>query len=316
VSQLAIIYITIFCAVLLAVQGSYWLFAARQRVRGAINRRLLLATQTNSAREILETLKRERGLIGLDNEHFAHLNDLLIQTGMRLDGKVLIGVAFALGLLFFVLFGIVFGFGVLSFIASVIFAVLAMLLFLALTRRKRIAKFSEQLPDAIDVIVRGVKSGYPFTVALGLVAKEMNDPIGTEFGMTTDEISFGLEIGKALDNLFHRVGHEDLLYLIMALKIQHQTGGNLAEILSRLGRLLRARATLRLKVKAISAQGRLSAYLLTAMPFVLFGIITLLDPEYFYSVRNHPIIMPALFVGLTLLMVGNFIIYRMVNFKV
>jgi tight adherence protein B len=316
VSQLAIIYITIFCAVLLAVQGSYWLFAARQRVRGAINRRLLLATQTNSAREILETLKRERGLIGLDNEHFAHLNDLLIQTGMRLDGKVLIGVAFALGLLFFVLFGIVFGFGVLSFIASVIFAVLAMLLFLALTRRKRIAKFSEQLPEAIDVIVRGVKSGYPFTVALGLVAKEMSDPIGTEFGITTDEISFGLETGKALDNLFHRVGHEDLLYLIMALKIQHQTGGNLAEILSRLGRLLRARSILRLKVRAISAQGRLSAYLLSAMPFVLFGVITLLDPEYFYSVRNHPIVMPALFVGLTLLMVGNFIIYRMVNFKV
>jgi tight adherence protein B len=316
VSQLAIIYITIFCAVLLAVQGSYWLFAARQRVRGAINRRLLLATQTNSAREILETLKRERGLIGLDNEHFAHLNDLLIQTGMRLDGKVLIGVAFALGLLFFVLFGIVFGFGVLSFIASVIFAVLAMLLFLALTRRKRIAKFSEQLPDAIDVIVRGVKSGYPFTVALGLVAKEMSDPIGTEFGITTDEISFGLETGKALDNLFHRVGHEDLLYLIMALKIQHQTGGNLAEILSRLGRLLRARSILRLKVRAISAQGRLSAYLLSAMPFVLFGVITLLDPAYFYSVRNHPIVMPALFVGLTLLMVGNFIIYRMVNFKV
>jgi tight adherence protein B len=315
-NQLAIIYVTIFCAVLLAVQGTYWLFAARQRVRGAINRRLRLATQTNSAREILETLKRERGLIGLENEQFAHLNDLLIQTGMRLDGKVLIGVAFGLGLLFFVLFGTLFGYGVLTFIVSVIFAVLAMLIFLAFTRRKRIAKFSEQLPDAIDVIVRGVKSGYPFTVALGLVAKEMNDPIGTEFGMTTDEISFGLEIGKALDNLFHRVGHEDLLYLIMALKIQHQTGGNLAEILSRLGRLLRARATLRLKVRAISAQGRLSAYLLTAMPFVLFGIITLLDPEYFYSVRNHPIIMPALFVGLTLLMVGNFIIYRMVNFKV
>ena len=83
----------------------------------------------------------------------------------------------------------------------------------------------------IDVIVRGVKSGYPFTVALGLVAKEMSDPIGTEFGMTSDEISFGSDIGAALDNLYHRVGHEDLLYLTMAIKIQTQTGGNLAEIL-------------------------------------------------------------------------------------
>ena len=81
--------------------------------------------------------------------------------------------------------------------------------------------------------MRGVKSGYPFTVALGLVWEEMSDPIGTEFGMTSDEVSFGSDIGGALDNLFHRVGDEDLLYLIMSLKIQNETGGNLAEILSR-----------------------------------------------------------------------------------
>ena len=108
--------------------------------------------------------------------------------------------------------------------------------------RRLIAKFSEHLLYAIDVIVRGVKSGYPFTVALGLVGKEMGDPIGTEFGMTSDEISFGSEIGSALDHLFERVGHADLLYMIMSLKIQMQTGGNLSEILSRLARLLRERA--------------------------------------------------------------------------
>ena len=315
-NQLSIIYITIFCAVLLAVQGAYWLFAEQQRARGAVNRRLLLAKQTGSAQEIFETLKRERGLSGLDNEHFAHLNDLIIQTGLRLDGKLLIAIAFLLGVLFFVLFGIAFGYGLLSFIFSIICSALAMVLFLALIRRKRIAKFSEQLPDAIDVIVRGVRSGYPFTVALGLVAKEMSDPIGTEFGMTSDEISFGSEIGAALDNLSHRVGHGDLLYLTMSLKIQNQTGGNLAEILSRLARLLRERAMLRLKVRAISAEGRLSAVFLTVMPFVLFGVISLLQPDYFYSVRNHPIVMPALIVALTLLGVGNVIIYRMVNFKV
>jgi tight adherence protein B len=166
------------------------------------------------------------------------------------------------------------------------------------------------------VIVRGVRSGYPFTVAFGLVAKEMSDPVGTEFGITSDEISFGSDIGTALDNLFYRVGHEDLLYLIMSLKIQNQTGGNLAEILSRLSRLLRERAMLRLKVRAISAEGRLSAVFLTAMPFVLFAAITLLNPEYFFSVRDHPIIMPALFVCLAMLVVANVIIYRMVNFKV
>jgi tight adherence protein B len=315
-SQLSIIYITIFCAVLLAVQGGYWLIAERQRARGAVNRRLVLAKQAGSTQEVLETLKRERGLVGLDNESFARVNHLFVQTGLRLDGKLLIGVAFLLGLLFYMLFGMSFGYGLLSFIFSAIFSVLAMVLFLAIVRRKRIAKFSDQLPDAIDVIVRGVRSGYPFTVALGLVAKEMNDPVGTEFGITSDEISFGSDIGTALDNLFHRVGYEDLLYLIMSLKIQSQTGGNLAEILSRLSRLLRERAMLRLKVRAISAEGRLSAVFLTAMPFVLFAVITLLNPEYFFSVRDHPIIMPAVFVCLAMLAVANVIIYRMVNFKV
>jgi tight adherence protein B len=314
--QLAIIYITVFGAVLLAVQGAYWLFAEQQRARGAVNRRLLLSKQSRSAQEIFETLKRERGVSGLDTEQFRRLNDLLIQTGLRLDGKLLIVAAFALGVLFFLLLGMAFGFGVLSFIGSAICSALSLFLLFTIIRKKRIAKFSEQLPDAIDVIVRGVRSGYPFTVALGLVAKEMNDPIGTEFGMTSDEISFGSEVGSALDHLSQRVGHEDLLYLTMALKIQLQTGGSLAEILSRLARLLRERAMLRLKVRAISAEGRLSAVFLTAMPFVLFGVITFLQPDYFFSVRNHPIVMPALILGLLMLAIGNIIIYRMVNFKV
>jgi tight adherence protein B len=314
--QLAVIYITVFGAVLLAVQAAYWLVTEQKSARGAINRRLLLAQESSSAQEIFETLKRERGLAGLDNEQFRQLNDLVVQTGLRLDGKLLIVGAFLLGVLFFLLLGFAFGFGLLSFILSAIFSAGVLVLLLVVIRRKRIAKFSEQLPDAIDVIVRGVRSGYPFTVALSLVAKEMNDPIGTEFGMTSDEIGFGSEIGSALDHLFQRVGHEDLLYLIMGLKIQMQTGGNLAEILSRLARLLRERAMLRLKVRAISAEGRLSAVFLTAMPFLLFGVITFLQPEYFFSVRDHPIVMPALILGLLMLAAGNVIIYRMVNFKV
>jgi tight adherence protein B len=317
-NELWIIFIITFCAVLLAVQGTYWLIAERQRIRGAVNRRLLLAKQAASAQEVFETLKRERGLTGVDNQHFARLNDLILQTGLRLDAKLVIAVAFSLGLLFFLLFALAFGYGLSSLVFSAIFAAVSMVLFLALIRRKRIARFSEQLPNAIDVIVRGVKSGYPFTVALGLVAKEMSDPIGTEFGMTSDEMSFGSDIGSALDNLFHRVGHEDLLYLIMSLKIQTQTGGNLAEILSRLARLLRERAILRLKVRAISAEGRLSGIFLTAMPFLLFAVISLMRPDYFFNdvVRNHPITMPVLIIGLTMLGLGNVIIYRMVNFKV
>ena len=315
-NQLWIIFIIIFCAVLLAVQGAYWFFTEERRSREAVNRRLVLAKQNASAQEVLETLRRERGLVGFDSQHFARFNNLIIQTGMRLDGKLLITSAFLLGVFFFVAFGFAIGFGLVSLILAIIFAVFSLLLFLTLTRQKRIARFSEQLPDAIDVIVRGVKAGYPFTVALSLVAKEMSDPIGTEFGMTSDEISFGSGIAAALDSLYRRVGHEELLYLTMAIKIQSETGGNLAEILSRLARLIRERAMLRLKVKAISAEGRLSGVFLSAFPFVIFGIVSLISPSYYGSVRDNPLIMPALILGLTLLAIGNFIIYRMVNFKV
>jgi len=317
-TQLTVIYIVIFCAVLLGVQGAYWLFSEQQRTRGAINRRLVLAKQGAHSQEVFEALKRERGLLGVDSKQFVHLNDLIIQTGLRLDQTLLISAAFGLSVLFFMLFGLAFGYGLIAFLLAALFSAASLVFFLILVRSKRIARFAEQLPDAIDVIVRGVKSGYPFTVALALVAKEMTDPIGTEFGMTSDEISFGSEIGAALDNLFHRVGHEDLLFLTMAIKIQNQTGGNLAEILSRLAHLLRERQMLRLKVRAISAEGRLSAVFLTVMPFVLFGIISLMRPDYFFNpdVLNHPIIMPVFILGLIMLAVGNVIIYRMVNFEV
>lgn len=315
-NQLWFIYIIIFCAVLLAVQGGYWFFAEQARARGAINRRLVLAKEETSSQAVFDRLRRERGLIGLDNPQFARLNNWMVQTGLRLEGRLLIAIAFCLGLVFFVLFGLLFGYGFIALCFSIIFAIIVMVLFLSIVRRKRIAKFSEQLPDSIDVIVRGVKSGYPFTVAVGLVSKEMSDPIGTEFGMASDEISFGSDMGVALDHLYERVGHEDLLYLTMAIKIQNQTGGNLAEILSRLARLLRERAMLRLKVRAISAEGRLSGIFLSAMPFVIFAIVSLIRPDYYTSVSDNPIIAPIAFVALIMLGLGNIIIYRMVNFKV
>jgi tight adherence protein B len=314
--ELWIIYVVIFCAAVLAIQGAYWLFAEGRRTRRAVNRRLVLSTQNGNPQEVFEALKRERGFGGFENKRFTYWNDLLTQTGLRLDGKLLAGSALSLSVLFFVGLGFILGFGLVALLTALALACFSLLLFLLTVRRKRIGRFSEQLPDAIDVIVRGVKSGYPFIVALGLVAKEMPDPIGTEFGMTSDEINFGLGIHKALDNLYRRVGQEDLLFFIMATKIQSETGGSLAEVLSRLAGLLRHRAKLYLKVRAITAEGRLSALFLSAMPFLLIAIVSLVSPGYYGEILNHPFIMPAFVVGFILLTMGNFIMYRMVNFKV
>jgi tight adherence protein B len=316
VNELWTIYIIVFCAVLLAVQGAYWVYNEQKTTRDAINRRLVLTAQKGNAREVLEALRRERGLLGIDDRYFGRFSDVLVQTGLKLDGKTLVVAGFLLGVLFFVVLGFGLGYGLISLMLAIVFAAGSMMIFLAVVRRRRIARFSEQLPDSIDVIVRGVKSGYPFNVALGLVAKEMTDPIGTEFGITSDEINFGSDTGTALDNLYRRVGQDDLIFLIMAIRIQSETGGNLAEILTRLSRLIRERTMLRLKVKALSAEGRLSAVFLTAMPFILFGVVSLLRPDYYSGVSDNPIIMPALILAIIMLIVGNLTIYRMVNFKV
>jgi tight adherence protein B len=203
----------------------------------------------------------------------------------------------------------------LALVPAVFAAAATVVLFLHVVRKRRISRFSEQFPDTLDVIVRGVRVGLPFSSALQLVAREMPDPVGTEFGMVADEISFGLDMTVALHNLQRRVGQEDLLYFVIALTIQSQTGGKLSDVLARLSHLIRQRAMLRLKVKALTAEGRLSAYALSAMPFLLFGIITLMSPNYFTSVRDHPLIPPAVALGLGLLAIGNFMMYRMVHVK-
>jgi len=184
-----------------------------------------------------------------------------------------------------------------------------------MARAKRLARFGEQLPDAIDVIVRGVRAGHPFSAAIDLVARELPDPVGTEFGMTADEITFCQDVRTAIGNLYKRVGQEDLLYVVTAINIQSQTCSNLAEVLSRLSHLIRQRLKLRLKVRALSAEGRMSAMFLSAMPFILFVVITLLSRDYFSEIKNNVIMMPALIYGFLSLIVGNILMYRMVNFK-
>jgi tight adherence protein B len=310
-----VIYALIFVAALLGVQALYWLAFRTRRTQKAINRRLALSQQLSSPVTVLETLRAERGFSDLANPILRNLSDQLTQSGLKLDKGVAAITVVLLIAIFFSIAGLAVGFGLAALALALAATVLTLFLFVESARRRRIARFAEQLPDAIDIIVRGVRIGHPFSSALGLVAREMPDPIGTEFGMAFDEISFGLDVRGAIENLYRRVGQEDLLFLVISINVQSQTGGNLAEILSRLSRLIRDRAKIRLKIRALTAEGRLSAIFLTLMPFVLFGIISLLSPAYFGDVRHHPLIVPAAVLGLTLLFIGNVIIYRMVNFK-
>jgi tight adherence protein B len=310
-----LIYGLAFAATALGAQATYWLVFRSRQTQQSINRRLLLSTSLSDRSKVLDALRRERGFADFKNSTLRSLSDWLMQTGLRFNQNRFFLSCFGLSAVFFLAFGLLLGFGALALVAAIAASAAALVLFFKITRSRRIDRFTEQLADALDVIVRGVRVGYPFSAALGLVAQEMKDPIGSEFGMTADEIAFGLDMKTAMENLYRRVGQEDLLFLVVSVNVQTQTGGNLAEILARLSRLVRDRAKVRLKIRALTAEGRLSAIVLTLMPFFLFGIINFIAPAYYGAVRGHPLLPVVLTLGLLLLAVGNVVIYRMVNFK-
>lgn len=314
-TEVWLIYALVFGAVLLGFRAIYWLLFKERREKQTINRRLALTAELANPREVLQILRKERGVDVLAPS-LQSFKELIVQSGVRFTGtKVFLAVAIPAALFFLVL-RLATGSSFLAIVIAGPLAAVSIFLFLVRARRRRIAAFSEQFPDALDVIARGIRAGHPFRVAIGLVAREMPDPVGSEFGIVADEITYGLEQSMAVENLGPRVGHHDLSFFSTAVNVQHQTGGNLAEILSRLSRMLRGRLKLRLKIRALSSEGRLSAIVLSLTPFILFALITLIAPDYYFGVKDHPIAQAALILGALMLVIGNVFLYRMVNFKI
>ncbi|PCJ46559.1 MAG: secretion system protein [Moraxellaceae bacterium] len=147
-------------------------------------------------------------------------------------------------------------------------------------RNKRFARFEEQLPDAIDVMKRALQAGHPFNESLNLVALELDDPIASEFGKTFAELNYGSDMKWALLGLLERVPSVNVMALITSVSVQRETGGNLVEILNKLSRVIRERFKFSRKVRTLSAEGRMSAWILSLMPFGLCGLIGITTPEY------------------------------------
>jgi tight adherence protein B len=315
VSDLSVIFLLVFLAATFAVYGFYWIFIFNRREQQTVNRRLELSKQLRNPSAVLAILRDERGIRNFDNPTLRQLSDWLVQTGTDITNRMFIASFLAVFVALVMVSSKFLDLGFAAIFIAITLTISVAILYLLRQRNRRISMFGEQLPDTIDIIVRGVRVGLPFTSAVALVAREMPDPVGTEFGMLADEIGFGLDIRSALDNLYRRVGQADLLFLTVSVSIQAQTGGNLGEILSRLSRLMRNRANMRLKIKALSAEGRASAVTLSVFPFVLLFIINLISPTYYGAISSNALVEPAIYLGLFLLIAGNLIMYRMVNFK-
>ena len=181
-------------------------------------------------------------------------------------------------------------------------------------RRKK--KFLLILPDAIDLIVRGLKSGLPVTESIAAVAAEMADPVGTEFRRITDSVRFGEQLETAVWDTAKRMDTPEFNFFVISMSIQRETGGNLAEALGNLSDILRGRRQMQLKVKAMSSEARASAYILGSLPFVMFGIINVVNPEYSAMLITDPRGLVMVGVGLTMLLIGIGIMFKMVRFEV
>jgi tight adherence protein B len=192
----------------------------------------------------------------------------------------------------------------------------APLLWLVRRRNKRLQQIENQLPDAMDLISRALRAGHAFPSALGMVATEAAEPIAGEFRITADEIGFGVAVDKALTNLSVRVPSADVGYFAMAVIIQRETGGNLAELLGKLAELVRERFKLFAKVRVLAAEGKLSAYILTGLPFCVAGAIQLLNPEYLAPLFSDPAGVQVVMGAVGLMATGIFAMWRIIDIKV
>jgi len=313
-----LIYLLVAASAGLFVEGIYLLFFAGGSYRKNVNRRLKLLKDQPNRENILLQLRRERGLNSGGGYSIAieSFNRLVMQSGLTFGvSKLLLIVAFA-AIASFVL-GMVFRGNLTdALLIMLFFGVAFPYLVLRVLRSRRQKAFGAQFADALDMIVRSLRAGHPTPIALTMVAREMRDPIGSEFGIVVDEITYGADLETALRNLYVRVGQDDLPLFVTAVAIQGSTGGNLGEILENLSGVIRDRFKMRRKIRALASEGRASALILSSLPVVMFLIVQVASPDFYASVWHIPLTKHALLAAGVWMGIGNLIMYRLVNFKI
>ncbi len=310
-----VIYAGIALAAIIAAEAIYLLAAGRAERKNAINRRMKLQDRKLTQEQVLVQLRKERGVDGASVISLDGLRALRTQSGLTATLPRFLAMTTGAALSG-ALVGVWFGLPLVGALGVVV--VLAMILpvmVLRFLRGRRHKLFGMQLPEALELITRSLKAGHPVPVAIAMVAREMSDPIGTEFGIVADEVTYGSDLVTALQNMFQRVGHEDLPLFVTAVSIQSASGGNLREILDGLSQVIRERGKLRRKVRSISTEGRMSAYILTAVPVLLGVAMQVMMPDMYGSVIDEPMTWYMLAGTGFWLVLGNAIMFKMANFR-
>lgn len=318
ISPLVLFCLLVAGAAILVIEALYLLFYSSATYRKRINRRLDLLGDSGSRSNVLVQLRRERGLTGDGNMKIGleSFGQLVMQSGVSLGiGKLLFIIGFSTMVIFSVVANMRGGF-LEPLAISLAAGVMLPYVVLRVMRARRLKKFGVQFPDAVDVIVRSLRAGHPVPVALAMVSREFPDPIGSEFGIVADEITYGADIETAIRNLYYRVGQDDLPLFVTAVSIQGSTGGNLSEILENLSAVIRQRFKLRRKVKAMASEAKFSAMILSFLPIGMFFVVQFVSPDFYGSVWQYDLTHYILYGAATWMVLGNLLMYRMVNFRI
>jgi tight adherence protein B len=314
----------IFATVVLLLEGVYYAYQVLSR-RGKDNQRIKQRIQEWTVKPEFQQVDIVRNQSLSD---IPWLHDLLVPI-RKLDGLRRLhergnnSLPFGTFLLAALLIAILVGLVCIQFhthlIVALVSAVLSACLpfgFLYWKKSTRMAKFQRQLPEALELIARALRAGHAFFVGLKLVGEEFSEPIGPEFKRAFDEVSMGISVPQALQNLADRVDCLDVKFFVTSVSVQRETGGNLAEIIESLGLLIRKRFELYMKVRALSAEGKVSAIILFALPIGLGLLLYRMNPEYIGLLFTDPIGHTMLMIGTVLMTIGAFITRKMINIEV
>jgi tight adherence protein B len=239
----------------------------------------------------------------------------LLQTGLALSLAQALSLAVGLVLLALAL-GASLGWPALLSLVVAVLGPLLLIAFLQQRRSQRMALISQALPDALDLMARSMQAGHAFTSALQVAAKDCPPPLSHELRAVFEEINFGISVAQALQGLAMRVASDDVRYFVVAVIIQSETGGNLAEILKNTAHLIRERQKILGVVRVLSAEGRISALILSLLPFVLAALMALLNPGFISRLWTDPMGLQLVYVSLTLMAIGILWMWRLIQIRV
>lgn len=317
----------LFFATILLVEGAYYYYRDVHAPKSRVDRRLDALRSGGLTEQTQASLKRQtqaRGettIAGILNK----LESKLTQAGMRMSAERLLMLMAAATIGIAVTAPIILGIAdllnsVMAFVLVLVFAVAIGTVFplIMLDRKatKRIKKFEEQFPIALDIFVRGLRAGHPVTGALDLLVEEMPDPIGAEFSMVVSEISYGYDLRDALENLARRVQTTDIQMFSVCVSIQSETGGNLADILEGLSKVIRERASMVLKVRALASEGKMTAIVLSVLPIGTFLFVFSTQPEFYLDAVDDSWFLPGLIAICVWYSMGIALIRKLVDLKV